>query len=279
MVGELFAVGNAVAQAGSNVTSGAAVRRSSPVAVLLIAAPLTVAIALVIAVTGSTPVAGPPLGWGLAAGAVGGIGLASSYRAFALGRVAVVVPVTTCAATVVQVGAGWVLEGRPPVGTLAWAGVCLVAVVVISAQRGEPDAGPDPARAVVFALAAGVCFAGFVVLLAQGADDSSAWALAAARLGVLVVVVTMAVAVRARPSSDRATVGLAVLSGGLDVSANLLLLAALSAASLALVAAVVAIAPVIAAVMAIAFLGERLQARQVTGLALALAGVWLVVLA
>jgi uncharacterized membrane protein len=37
-------------------------------------------------------------------------------------------------------------------------------------------------------------------------------------------------------------------------------------------------APVAVAVMAIALLGERLQGRQVVGLALATMGVWLVVL-
>lgn len=278
MLGELFAVGNAVAQAGSNVTAGAAVRRSEPSSVLLVAAPVTVVVALLVALPGDAPVAGLPLVWGVLAGLVGGVGLLLSYRAFSLGRVAVVVPVTTCAVTVVQVAAGWLLQGPPPLGTFAGALVCLIAVIVISRQRGEPNAGRDPVRAVFFAGAAGVCFAGFVVLLAQGAGAFSSWALVAARVGVLAVVLGMAVVLRSRPPTDRSTAGLAAFAGLLDVGANLLLLAALSASSLALVAAVVAIAPVVAALMAISFLGERLQRQQVIGLVLCLAGVWLVVL-
>lgn len=278
MMGELFAVGNAVAQAGSNVIAGAAVRRSNPIAVLVVATPVTVALAVAIALPGGRPATGLPLVWGALAGLLGGIGLLLSYRAFTLGRVAVVVPVTTCAVTVVQVGAGWLLEGPPPLGTVAGALVCLLSVVVISRQRGEPGAGVDPVRAVLFALAAGVCFAGFAVLLSQGADASPMWALVAARVGVMVVVLGLALFLRSRSSIGRTTVGLAVLAGLLDLAANLLLLAALSAASLAVVAAVVAIAPVIAVVLAVAFLGERLQLRQIVGLLMCLGGVWLVVL-
>ncbi len=278
MIAELFALGNALAIAGSNVTAGAAVRRSSPLSVLLVSAPVTVAVALVIAVAGSHPITAPSVAWGLLAGLVGGVGLSLSYRAFALGRVAVVVPVTTCAATVIQVGVGWLIDGQPPAGTILGAAVCLVAVAVISAQSGEQNAGANPFRAVMFALIAGVGFAGFAIALAQGADQGASWSLVAARFGVLLVVLAMVAGQFATLRPARPPLTLATASGLLDITANLLLLAALSAASLARVAAVVAMAPVAVAVMAIAFLGERLQGRQVVGLALATMGVWLVVL-
>lgn len=273
-----MALGNAFAQAGSNVSAGAAVRRSNPIAVLLVATPVTVTVALAIAVISRNSITTPALIWGLLAGVVGGVGLILSYRAFTMGRVAVVVPVTTCAVTTVQVIAGWLLEGRPTAGTLAGAAICLVAVVVISAQRGERDAGSNPTGAVALALGAGVCFAGFVLLLAQGADDSATWSLAAARIGVLVIVLVVAVTQKSYQIAVGFTGKLAVLSALLDISANLLLLAALAAASLAVVAAVVAVAPVVAAVMAVAFLGERLQSRQLVGLGLAMVGIWIVVL-
>lgn len=278
MVSELFALGNALASAGSNVTAGAAVRRSGPLGVLLVSAPVTVAVALAVALAGDWPNTALPLTWGLLAGVVGGVGLALSYRAFALGRVAVVVPVTACAATVVQVGAGWLIDGRPPAGTMLGAAACLAAVAVISGQTGEPDAGARPLRAVAFAMTAGVTFAGFTILVAQGVDQAGTWTLAAARFGVLVVVLAMAAWQSVPLPAGRATLGLAAASGLLDVTANLFLLAALSTASLARVAAIVAMAPVVVAVLAIIFLGERLQWRQVAGLALATMGVLLVVL-
>lgn len=104
MIGEVLALGNALAQASSNVTAGAAVRRSRPVGVLLVSTPVTVLIAFIVAVaTGPLPDRGT-LAWGASAGVAGGVGLWCSYRAFELGRVSVVVPVTTCAATAIQVG-------------------------------------------------------------------------------------------------------------------------------------------------------------------------------
>lgn len=157
--------------------------------------------------------------------------------------------------------------------------MCLAAVVLIARGAGDTGHGQRPVLAVLLALAAGVCFAGFVVFISRGGGASTGWTLAAARLGVLAVVLVMAAAARPGRPAGRRTWALSAAAGVLDVTSNLLLLAALSMAALALVSAVTAVAPVIAAGLAIAFLGERLTRHQVAGLAMALAGVWLVILA
>ena len=278
MLGEVLALCNAVTGAGSNVSAGAAVRRSNPVSVLLVATPVTLVVALAVAFATGHAMTGMSLGWGTSAGVMGGIGLWCSYRAFELGRVAVVVPVTTCAAVIVQVSAGWLLEERPATWTLLGAFVCLMAVVVIARGREGAEPGQRPVFAIVLALAAGVCFAAFVVFISRGNEQSPGWVLVAARAGVLAVILTLAATSRTGlPNGSRAW-GLAGLAGALDVAGNLLLVAALSVSNLALVSAIAAITPVVAAVLAITFLGERINRWQVVGLALGLVGVWLVIL-
>jgi drug/metabolite transporter (DMT)-like permease len=278
MATEVLALVNAVAQAGSNVSGGAASRRSNPISVLLIASPIGLAVALLaLAMSGGVSPSLPPVGWGVAAGVMGGIGMIASYRALTLGEVGVVVPVTTCIATLTQVGSSWALDGRPASTTMIGALVCIAAVVLISRGTMETNRASAHGATILLASVAGVLFAGFTVLISRVDGPSGLWAVVGARIGILLVVLVMATVMRVGPPTERTVLGLAVVAGTLDVSANLLLMAALAGSSLSVVVVLASTGPVFAALLAWVFLGEKLKGMQWAGLGMGLAGVWLVV--
>lgn len=277
MNGDVLALGNAISQALAKVFASDAIRRSSPVSALLVASPVALLIGLLAAALLRAPVSLTSVGWGALAGLVGGVGLVFNFRALAVGTVAVVIPVMTCASTTLQVGASWVIEGRPELGTLVGAVLCVLAVGVIS-WRTEDDLDREHIRQTVgYAIAAGACFAGFGVIINHGAGGSSLWAVVGARVGVLGIVLLLALIGRTTLPPDRRAKGLAALSGAFDVAANVLFVEALAAATLALVSVIAALTPVFAALLAFAFLGQRPSRRQVIGLSIALVGVLLVI--
>jgi len=181
MNGDVLAFGNAISQALAKVFASDAIRRSSPVSALLVASPVALLIGLLAAAFFQAPLNLTAGGWGGLAGLVGGVGLVFNFRALAVGTVAVVIPVMTCASTTLQVGASWVIEGRPELGTLVGAVLCVLAVGVIS-WRTEDDLDRERIRQTVgYAIAAGACFAGFGVIINHGAGGSSLWRILAVR--------------------------------------------------------------------------------------------------
>jgi len=278
MNGDVLAFANAFSQALAKVSASPAIRRSSPLSALLVASPIALLLALLAAVLLRSPPTYAALAWGALAGLVGGVGLVLNFRALVFGPVAVVVPVMTSTSTSLLVGVSWVAEGRADVGTLIGAVVCVLAVAVISWGNQDERRQQHTLHTVGYALGAGVCFAGFGVIINHGSEESSLWAVIGTRAGVLAVVLMLAVVRRVTIPAARVTKGLAALSGALDVAANIFFVEALAVATLAVVSVIATLTPLIAAVLAFAFLGQRLARHQVVGLAIALIGGCFVIL-
>lgn len=276
--GDLLALGNATSQAAAKVFASPAIRRSSPLSALLVASPVALLVALLSVVVFRSPLTYASLAWGVLAGLVGGAGLVLNFRALVFGPVAVVIPVMTCASTTLLVGVSWVAEGRPSAGTLVGAVVCLVAVAVISwGHKVEREQQHTP-QTVAYAFAAGVCFAGFGIIIKHASEQSSLWAVVGTRVGVLAVVLVLVLIRRVKVPAARSAKIQASLSGVFDVVANILFVEALVFATLAVVSVIATLTPLIAAVLAFVFLGQRLVLHQIVGLAIALIGALLVVL-
>lgn len=157
MNGDLLAFGNALSQALAKVFASPATRRSSPLSALLVASPVALLLALLAAVVFRSPATYASLAWGGLAGIVGGVGLVLNFRALVFGPVAVVVPVMTCTSTTLLVVASWVIEGRPEVGTLVGAVLCVLAVAVISWGTRDERRQQHTVQTVGYALGAGAC--------------------------------------------------------------------------------------------------------------------------
>jgi drug/metabolite transporter (DMT)-like permease len=212
-------------------------------------------------------------------GALGGLfgssGVVLLFRCLAKGPMSVVAPVAALTASVVPILAG-VVQGERP-GAAAGIGilVALGAVVLITREGRDEAVDGSTARAgvevVVTALAAGALFGLFFVCLHGTGDDAGLYPLVGARLASLPF---LAVLITARGEGLRDAFsgrGLPVvlISGVLDMAANVLYLVALRHGLLAVVSALTGLYPAATVVLAQTVLDERMRRTQVAGLAVA----------
>jgi len=134
----MFALAAAVLYGSADFLGGAASRHSRALSVAALSVPVGALVMLAAAVAsgGQAPTAG--LGWAIAAGVFGAIGLMVFYAGLAAGPMSVVAPVSALVSTVLPVGVA-VASGEH-LGLLVYIGaaVCLMATVLVSLERGTP---------------------------------------------------------------------------------------------------------------------------------------------
>jgi drug/metabolite transporter (DMT)-like permease len=278
----LLALVSAACYGISDFSGGLASRRVAATAVVLVSNGLSLVLGLLaVALLPGSAFRSADLAWGLAAGSVGLLGVVLLYRGLAIGPMSVVAPLTAVLSATVPVLAGVVRGERP--GAMAVAGVVLAlpAIALIGSQPAAGGSARVGAPALLAALAAGVSFGGFYVLLAQTGPDGGAWPLVGQRLASVAILLALGVlpAFRRGLSPPRgAALRLAVLAGVTDFAANLAYVLATHRALLALVAVLSSLYPASTVLLARAVLGERLARRQQAGLLVAAAAVAMIAL-
>ena len=273
----LLALVSALGYGASDFAGGLASRRASASAVVLVSNGTSLALSTlaVLLLPGSRYVGGD-VAWGVAAGAVGLVGVVLLYRGLAVGPMSVVAPLTAVLAALVPVGVGTARGERPGVLGLCGVVLALVAIWLISRPVGTSATHPPVTRgAVALALLAGLSFGGFYVLLAQTGGDGGAWPLVgqrAASVALLLLVVRDAGTWLPRGVTFR----LALAAGLTDLLANLSYLLATHRGLLALVAVLSSLYPAGTVLLARLVLRERLAAAQLGGLGLAATAVALI---
>ena len=227
--------------------------------------------------SGSGPTA-EALWWGGWSGLAGAAGVTFFYQALAMGRMSVIAPITAVEAASVPVIFGLVTAERPSGLALAGVACALVAVALVSRTPEEDPANLAERKGLMasglgHALAAGLGFGAFFILLSRAGADTGLWPLAGARVssvGLLAVVALVAGSWQ-RPSGN--SLRLIVAAGTFDVAANLFYLLATREGLLAIVAVLTSMYPATTVLLARFTLGERLDRIQLLGLAVAVAGV------
>src|SRR5215467_7606803 len=284
----MFALTAAVLYGSADFLGGAASRQSRALSVASVSVPVGALVMLgaAVAVGGPAPTAG--LGWALAAGGFGAIGLMLFYAGLAAGPMSVVAPVSALVSTVLPVGVA-VATGEH-LGGLVYAGaaVCLVATVLVSLERRTLDRAPANAakggvlgrhpalRGLVYGTACGAMFGIFFVFLRNAGSSGVFWPVCTSRLANTAVVIAVA-----RPvgrEAGRRVLAATIGSGVLDASANLCYVLATRAGLFGIAAVLTSLYPGITVLLARVVLGERMQTVQRAGLLLAAAGVILVTL-
>lgn len=209
------------------------------------------------------------VGWGIAGGFAGTIGLVLLLDALATGRFQLVSPLSAVTGAVVPVLFGLISDDRPT--TLGIIGLLLTppAVWLLASGSGDGDEPLDKLP-LAKAVAAGVGFGIFFIALDQTPEGAGVVPLVAARLSSvpsLGVVAMLSTGALLPVSRKEAAVG----SGALDILGNGLFLAATRTGSLAVIGALVALYPGSNAVLARIFLGEQLLPIQRVGFALSIA--------
>jgi drug/metabolite transporter (DMT)-like permease len=259
---------------GAGDFSGGLASKRTPLLGVLVAGQATgVALIAATAVLAGEPAPSPAaVAWGVAAGALGAVGLAALYRGLAVGRMAVVAPVSAVLSAALPVAWGALAEGMPPASKLAGFALALAGIWLVARADG-PGEGRD---GVGLALLAGCGFGGFLVLMHHAAQGGTFWPLAAAR-GTSAALALGVALVRGRawaPSPSAAPI--AVLAGALDAGGNAFFVLAAKAGRLDVAAVLSSMYPATTVLLAAVLLRERVSRPQGAGLAAVLAAIALI---
>jgi drug/metabolite transporter (DMT)-like permease len=203
---------------------------------------------------------------GAAAGAAGAVGLVSLFAGLGRGQAAAVAPTAAAVAAILPVVVAVIGGERPSV--LAWVGlVVAIPAIVLSAWVADP--GESLKGSVSYGLIAGLGFGGFTAIIGFTDPDSNLLPLITSRASTMAAVLILTALgvwkLVGFGSSPRLLVaGNAIL----DVSGNVALLLAVRAGSLALAAVAASFYPAVTVLLARLVNGERLRARQISGIAL-----------
>lgn len=300
MIGALLGVIAAFSWGGGDFLGGLASRRLPTF--LVVVASQTAALALLVPVAlvaGGLPPGGEALITTAVAGVVGGTGVLSLYHGFAHGRISIVASIAGTLAALIPVGVSVALGDVPSPLRMIGFVAAIVAIIIVStsadehAVAGEAGAHADASSGsaarggAIYGIAAGACFAGFSLIFSGVRSDATLWLLTILRVAsvsALALVFGAARLVGRRPPGSEPIRDGAIPSGLLPRARLLLLLAAagtgdtlgnlfffLSAneSGVAVAAVFTSIAPITTVIFAALLLGERVNARQGAGIALA----------
>jgi drug/metabolite transporter (DMT)-like permease len=306
----ILALAAAVLYGTADFLGGAASRRASVFAVLAVTVPTGAIVMVAGALLGEVPwiarLVGPgglgtaasaggwaAVGWATMSGVCGAAGLIAFYAGFAAAPMSVVAPVAALFSAVLPVGVA-VAEGERPGTTVIVGGLlCLVAIVLVSAQpaehpehpvgggqaaSGRRQAGTGRLLALGYGVAAGTGFGLFFLFLRNAGQSGVLWPVAISRSAGTVVAIAIALATGTRPWRllPGRTARIAVASGVLDAAANVCYVLATRAGLFGLAVVITALYPGVTVLLARVLLGERMRWLQRAGLVLAAVGVVLV---
>jgi drug/metabolite transporter (DMT)-like permease len=273
----LLALGSSLAYGCADFLGGLGARKAHVLRTVMIAAPASLVVELLLwPVLGASFSAGA-LGWGAASGVASAAAFVLLYRTLAIGPMNVLSPVTALVSAALPVGVG-LLQGEH----LAVAGVvglplALVAVVLVSAGHGAGSARPSR-TALLLAFGAGAAIALQLVFLHQTPSDSGVAPLIVGRAVSSAITLAAAGVMYRRLGSERPAYAMSAAAGVLDSVANLLFLLAARSGDLAVVAVIVALYPAGTVLLARGVLAERIHRGQLVGLGTAAVAVSLLAL-
>lgn len=207
--------------------------------------------------------------WGGAAGLAGAVGVTCLYGALAAGRMGIAAPVSGVIAAAIPVAYTWLRLGTPSALGLAGMAVALVGIVLVSAPKAERP----PARVLGLALASGLGFALFYILMGESTKEAFFWTLSSARVASCIALIGILLALR--PGWGKP--GLAVVVAGLcDTLGNAFFLLASRASRLDVAVVLASLYPVTTVLLARIVLKEKLTPLQAWGAAIMLAAIPLI---
>ncbi|HEX8083620.1 MAG TPA: DMT family transporter [Solirubrobacteraceae bacterium] len=276
MLAIVLALGTSVAYGVSNFF-GPLLGRSHPQAAVLLAGQLAALVgAAAIVLLATDPI---PSAHGIALGLLAGVGniagLATFYRAAALGPVSIAAAIGATGTTlpvIYGLATGESLQLNEAAGI-----VLAIAGAVLAAQRGDPVV--INADAAAWAVLSAFGFGGFLIALPEAVDRGGiAWALLDARFAVVVLLVVGALAFRAPMSAAPRALPKLAIPGLLLLAGTLMYAEATQRGLLSVVSVLASLATVVTVTLSYFILHERLNVLQRTGVACATVGVILLAL-
>jgi drug/metabolite transporter (DMT)-like permease len=259
---------------GAGDFSGGLASRRAPVFGVLVVGQLagTTLIAAIALLLGEAAPPAAAIAWAVSAGASGAVGLAALYRGLAIGRMAVVAPVSAVLSAAIPVAWGMAQEGFPPAVRLTGFALGLAGIWLVArtGETGEGRAG------LPLAILAGCGFGGFLVLMHRAAQGGAFWPLAAARATSVALALGVALARRRAWRPAMAAVPLVLLSGLFDAGGNACFVLAARSGRLDVASVLSSMYPASTVLLAALLLRERVTRPQGAGIAAVLAAIALI---
>ncbi|MGA5409640.1 EamA family transporter [Streptomyces lavendulocolor] len=277
MIALLLALGSSLAYGCADFLGGLGARKAHVLRTVLVAAPASLVVELVL-----WPFLGASFGtgvlvWGAASGVASAAAFVLLYRTLAIGPMNVLSPVTALVSAMLPAGVGLLQGEHLGAAGLLGLPLALVAVVLVSAGHGAGSARPSR-TALLLALGAGAAIALQLVFLHQAPSDSGVAPLIVGRAVSSAVTLAAAVAMFRRLGPERPAYAMSAAAGVLDSVANLLFLLAARGGDLAVVAVITALYPAGTVLLARGVLAERIHRGQLVGLGTAAVAVGLLAL-
>ncbi|MFJ2722330.1 EamA family transporter [Streptomyces sp. NPDC087437] len=277
MLALLLALGSSLAYGCADFLGGLGARKAHVLRTVLVAAPASLAVELLLwPVLGAT-FTWASVGWGAASGVASAAAFALLYKTLAIGPMNVLSPITALVSAALPVAVGLLQGERLGVAGLAGLPLALVAVVMVSAGHGESSSRPSR-TALLLAFGAGAAIALQLVFLHQAPSDSGVAPLIIGRAVSSAVTLAAAAVMRRRLGPEKPAYAISAAAGVLDSLANLLFLLAARSGDLTVVAVITALYPAGTVLLARAVLAERVHRGQLVGLGTAAVAVSLLAL-
>ncbi|WP_033220927.1 EamA family transporter [Kitasatospora phosalacinea] len=278
MIALLLALGSSLAYGCADFLGGLGARKAHVLRTVMIAAPASLAVELLLWPVLGASFSPGAVGWGAASGVASAAAFALLYRTLAIGPMNVLSPVTALVSAALPVAVGLLQGEHLGVAGLLGLPLALAAVVLVSAGSGSGTARPSR-TALLLAFGAGAAIALQLVFLHQAPSDSGVAPLITGRAVSSAVVLAAAALLRRSLGPERPAYAVSAVAGVLDSVANLLFLLAARSGDLTVVAVITALYPAGTVLLARAVLGERVHRGQLAGLGVAAAAVSLLALA
>ncbi|MFB6874217.1 MULTISPECIES: EamA family transporter [unclassified Streptomyces] len=277
MIALLLALGSSLAYGCADFLGGLGARKAHVLRTVMIAAPASLAVELLLwPVLGASFSLGA-LGWGAASGVVSAAAFALLYRTLAIGPMNVLSPVTALVSAALPVGVGLLQGEHLGAAGLVGLPLALFAVVLVSAGRGAGIARPSR-TALLLALGAGAAIALQLIFLHQAPSDSGVAPLIIGRAVSSAVTLAVAGLMYRKLGPERPAYAMSAAAGVLDSMANLMFLLAARSGDLTVVAVITALYPAGTVLLARGVLAERIHRGQLVGLGTAAVAVGLLAL-
>ncbi|MEU9982888.1 EamA family transporter [Streptomyces sp. NPDC050856] len=277
MIALLLALGSSLAYGCADFLGGLGARKAHVLRTVLIAAPASLAVEVLLWPFLGASFSTGALGWGAASGVASAAAFALLYRTLAIGPMNVLSPVTALISAVLPVGVGLTQGEHLGVAGLIGLPLALSAVVLVSAGHGADTARPSR-TALLLACGAGAAIALQLIFLHQAPSDSGVAPLIIGRAVASVVTLTAAGLMFRELGPEKPAYAMSAAAGVLDSVANLLFLLAARSGDLAVVAVITALYPAGTVLLARSVLAERIHRGQLVGLGTAAVAVSLLAL-
>jgi drug/metabolite transporter (DMT)-like permease len=269
----LLSLAAAVSWGAADFSGGYASKKSNVYGVVLVAHAVGLAFNTVVALLLHDRWPGAhSVGWGVAAGLCGAVGLMSLYRALAIGTMGINAPVAAVVTGILPVAFTFLTLGLPTRLQLTGFVFALVAIWLIAMPAGELGRPKGLGLAVL----AGAGFSGFLLCIKLAGAVAKFWPLVGARAASLIFMTVLIAGAGVDWQSLRANWRAMVFCGVFDSLGNIFFVYAATRGRLDIAAVLSSLYPASTLILARIILKERVARLQALGIVFALTSVALI---